>query len=310
MQNAFLYIASVITWGLTWYAIKFQLDIVHPSLSVSYRFFIASFVLYVFCVFTGRHKHKFTKNQYAFIALQGFFLFCFNYWLTYQSTFYLTSGIVALCFSTMTIMNIFGQYLFFKLPFNKKVVGGAAMGLFGIALVFYPEISTLDLSDKAVLGGLLCLLGTSSASLGNMVSYRNTRQNMPVILTSTYAMFFGACLTFTIAILFGAPITFDSSYHYIASLLFLAIFGSAVAFTCYLTLLSRIGADKAGYVAVIVPIVALAISTAFENYHWNIWSISGSVLILIGNVIAMTDKNAFRYLKLRPNWQLFKKNTP
>ncbi len=306
MRNALLYIASVMTWGLTWYAIKFQLGDVHPSLSVSYRFLLAAAVLYLFCVLTGRHHHKFTLRQHGFIALQGVFLFCINYWLTYQSTAFLTSGLVALCFSTMAIMNIFGQYFLFRLPFNRRVVIGAVMGLIGIMAVFYPEISHLSFTDTTVLGVALCLIGTFSASIGNMVSFRNTRAHMPVILTSTYAMLYGAAITFALALAFGAQITFDTSFGYLASLLYLSIFGSAIAFTCYLTLLSRIGADKAGYVAVLIPIVALTVSTIFEDYHWNIWSISGSALILLGNGIAMSDANAFKYLRLRAGWALLK----
>ena len=308
MQNLFLYIASVFLWGTTWYAIKFQLGDVHPTLSIAYRFLIAAALLYIFCVITGRHKLKFSFKQHGLIAAQGFFLFCFNYWMTYQSTSYLTSGLVALCFSTMTIMNIFGQFLFFRIPFDKKVVIGAFLGLIGMVFVFYPEIDKLSLDDSSMLGVTLCLGGTLSASIGNMLSFRNTRHSMPVILTSTYAMAYGALFTFILALSIQAPLSFEIETGYIVSLLYLAIFGSALAFTFYLTLMAKIGADKAGYVAVLVPVVALLISTIFENYHWNIWSVSGSVLILAGNAIAMINANPFRDLKRPKGWNIWNKN--
>lgn len=310
MKNLILYVASVLIWGSTWYAIKFQLGSVHPTLSVAYRFTLAALVLYAFCVLTKRHHQKFTIAEHSFIAAQGFLLFCFNYWLTYQSTAYLTSGLVALCFSTMTIMNIIGQTVFFKIPFDPRVTWGALLGLLGVGMVFYPEIGALNLSDGAFLGFILCLGGTLSAALGNMVSFRNTRANLPVILGTTYAMGYGAAFTYIIAIMLGAPFVFEFTVPYISSLVFLALFGSAIAFTCYLTLMANIGAAKAGYIAVLVPVVALAISTLFEGYQWTIWAICGSAFIITGNIISMTKATPFADLIRPKGWSLFKQNPP
>ena len=306
-NNLFLYLTSVLLWGMTWYAIKFQLGIVHPTVSVTYRFVLAAIFLYIFCYFTGRTKHKFTKKQHAFIALQGFMLFCFNYWLTYESTAYLTSGLVAVCFSTMTIMNIIFQSLFFRTAVNKNIMIGAALGLLGIALIFAPEVKNLDLEDDTFKGVLLCLAGTMAASLGNMASFRNTRSHMPVILTSTYGMMYGSLFSCLIAIGIGAEFTLDYSTGYIASLLFLSLFGSAVAFACYLSLVANIGADKAGYAAVLIPIVALIISTIFEGYVWSLIALIGVILTLLGNIIAIQCGNPLRHLKLPRGWSLFKR---
>ncbi len=290
MKNLSLYILTVLIWGSTWYVITFQLGTVEPFLSVSYRFLLAAVILFIFCALTGRLKVKFTPRQHGFAALQGLLLFCLNYWATYSSTSHLTSGLVALCFSTLIIFNIINQALFFKIPIRPWVVLGAAMGLCGIALVFQPEIKTLNLSDHTLVGIAWCVFGTALVSLGNMTAVRNGRDDMPVILTNTYGMLYGGLMAFALALATGAPLTFDPSFNYIWSLVYLAVLGSAVAFGCYLTLMRSIGADKAAYATVLFPVVALGVSTVFEGYVWTPQSIAGMVLILIGNVVAMKKR--------------------
>ncbi len=74
------------------------------------------------------------------------------------------------------------------------------------------------------------------------------------------------------------------------SLLYLALFGSVIAFGSYLTILGRIGPDRAGYIAVLFPIVALLFSTAFEGLTWELITVLGVGLVVVGNVIAMTRR--------------------
>jgi drug/metabolite transporter (DMT)-like permease len=289
MQNLILYIAAVLIWGSTWYAIKFQLGVVDPALSLAYRFMLAGALMAAYGLVSGRiHETHFTLRQWGFIGLQGFLLFFFNYWFTYQATFHMTSGLVAVAFSTISIMNIFNQRLVFGIPFSRQVVIGSALGLAGIGLVFWPEISqNLLTRDEILLGMILCGIGTYSASLGNMASMRNSRDGMPILMTTAYGMIFGAILSFITALASGAPLIFDVSAPYVISLFYLALFGSVAAFLSYLTLVARIGAGKAGYVGIVVPIVALIISTFFENYAWTPQAFFGIALVLTGNVLAL-----------------------
>lgn len=122
MPNTLLYVLTVLIWGSTWYAITFQIGHAHPLISISYRFFIAAVVLFIYLGANGRFKNmKFSKRQHAFIALQGLFLFCLNYWLNYVGTGYLTSGMVSIIFSTLTLMNIFNQRIFFKIKVKNRL---------------------------------------------------------------------------------------------------------------------------------------------------------------------------------------------
>ena len=286
MGNNFLYLATVLIWGSTWYAIKMQLGVVDPDLSVAYRFIVASAVLIAFCLATGRSL-RFAPRHHVFIAAQGLFLFCLNYWLFYYATFELTTGVVAVVFSLIMLMNILNGAVMFGTRVESRVLAAAGLGVVGLVLVFWDDLAALDLASGPMVGLGLSIVATYSASLGNMASLRNTRAGLPVIQTNALGMAYGAMFMTVLALSRGAPVDFEFTARYIGSLLYLAIFGSVLAFGFYLTLLARIGADRAAYAAVVFPIVALIISTFLEAFVWTVPALVGVALILGGNVLAV-----------------------
>ena len=260
-----------------------------PLLSVTYRFALASVLLLAFSRFTGR-KLRFARREHFYMALQGVFLFSVNYWLVYAAELHVTSGLVAIVFSTIVFMNVIVGALFIGAPVRSQVVFGASLGLLGVGLVFWPEVAGISLSDAAVLGLLLGLGGTLSASLGNITSARNQRAGLPVVQTNAFGMGYGALLMFLAAAITDAPLTFTPTVAYVGSLLYLSIFGSVLAFGAYLTLIGRIGADKASYNSMLFPLVALFISTLVEDYRWSAPALVGVALILAGNFLVLTRR--------------------
>jgi drug/metabolite transporter (DMT)-like permease len=100
-------------------------------------------------------------------------------------------------------------------------------------------------------------------------------------------MLYGAVFVAAVTFATGQRFAFDVSRRYIASLLYLALFGSALAFGAYLTLMRRIGADRASYTAVAIPVVALALSGAFEQLRWQLETVLGIALCLAGSVLML-----------------------
>lgn len=288
MQNALMYAATVLIWGSTWYMVKLQLGVVDPIVSVAYRFAIASVVLFGLIAITqGVRSLAMTRIQIFYAGLMGLFIFCLNYIFLYVGTLYIASGLVSICFSLIVIMNIFNQAIFLGIPIKRRVLAGGAMGLAGITLVFWHEVAGAEIKTATILGVALCLVGTYSSSLGNIISSRNSKAAMPIMQTNCIGMAFGAVFSLIIALASGAPINFDPSFTYIWTLLYLAIFGSIVAFWCYLSLIARLGADRAAYCSVLFPIVALTISTFFENYVWTVPAAAGLCLVVAGNVLVL-----------------------
>ncbi|MDC1288265.1 DMT family transporter [Gammaproteobacteria bacterium] len=279
--------SSVLIWGSTWYAIKFQLGVVAAEVSLVYRFGIAAFLLLLFCVVKGKSL-KFSVRQHGFIALQGLFLFSTNYLIFYWATGLLTSGIVALMFSTVILMNIVNGAVFMGSKVRLRVILGAGFGIAGIGAIFWAEVSGVGDNADTWRGLWMCLLATWFASLGNIVSARNQHNKIPVVQTNAWGMAYGAFFMAIFAAISGVPFNYDSSFSYSLSLLYLAVFGSILAFGAYLTLIGRIGADKTAYAAVLFPVIALGISTVFEDYEWTLRALFGFALVLLGNYIVLT----------------------
>lgn len=286
MNNRFLYTVTVLVWGTTWIGIEYQLGTVAPEVSVFYRYVLASLSLFAWCKWRGLNL-QFSARAHVRFVLLGLLLFGLNYILTYHAQQYITSALTAICFSTILWMNIINARIFFGVRAGKKVLAGSVFGIAGIVTLFLPQVEALSLSDATFYGAALCIIGAFIASLGNMVSQSAQRDGLPVVQSNAWGMLYGAIVTGAIAFGQGSTFNFDWSVGYVGSLVYLAIFGSVIAFGAYLKLLGRIGAHKAGYTMVMFPVVALVVSFLFEDLElgWNI--LAGVALVLIGNVLIL-----------------------
>ncbi|MEX2199951.1 MAG: DMT family transporter [Dongiaceae bacterium] len=286
MPTSLLYILTVLIWGSSWYAMLFQVGVVPVEQSIAYRFLFAGGLMLVFCLASGR-RLKFPLRDHLAFAAQGLALFTVNYLLFYYALPFLASGLLAVCFSTILVMNIVNGMILFGHRSDRAVGIGAAFGLAGIALLFWPEIARFEAGRGALLGLGLSLAATFCASLGNMVSVRHKASAVPVISSTAWGMSYGGFFTLLFALVVAPDFTFDPRLPYVASLLFLSLLGSVVAFTSYLTLVQRIGADRAAYATVLFPVIALALSTLYEDYRWTWPAIVGVALVILGNVIVL-----------------------
>ena len=286
----FLYGSTVIIWGTTWLAIKFQLGSVDPMVSVLYRFIVAALTLLIYCRLRGLNM-RFRLKDHIFMALQGLVLFSVNYWLIYLAEVHVTSGLVAVIFSSIVFMNMINGVVFMNSPIRFTVVLGGGIGIVGIVLVFWPQLTYFSLSDKTALGLVLSAVSTFMASLGNIISARHQKYNLPVIQTNAYGMTYGAGIMGIIILVLGKPFSFETSVLYISSLFYLSFFGTVIGFGCYLKLIGKIGADRAAYATMLFPIVALGISTVYENYQWAAHNIIGMTVVLIGNWLVLNKRS-------------------
>ena len=283
---AALFVISTSIWGSTWLAIKFQLGEVAPEWSVAVRFALAALLLGAWCSFT-RRPLRFDRRTHAFLALQGMLLFGLNYLGVYWAEQYATSGLVAVLFSTIVFMNPIGARLVFGTALTLRTLVAAALGVIGIALLFLPELTHARQGGTAALGIVFGLGATAIASGGNLAAMRNQAAGVPVLTGAAWAMAYGALVATAVALVMGVRWSIDLRAPYLVSLLYLAVFGSVVAFGAYLTLLKEVGSASASYVAVATPIVAMLLSTLFEAYRWTPVAVFGVVLAVAGNWLAL-----------------------
>lgn len=282
-----LYGLVVILWGSSWFGISLQLGVIEPEVSVAYRFLIAALVLLVWCVWR-QLPMRFGLRAHGLMFLMGTCLFCLNYVGFYFAIGHIASGLSAVAYSTIVIMNITFGALFLREPIRPRVVVGAVIGLIGITIVFWKDVSVSGVFSAGLFGLGWSLLATMCASFGNITSMAIQRMRVPVIQANAYGMCYGGLVTLVIVYSRGLPFEFDWTAKYVASLLYLAFFASVLGFTFYLTLLGRVGADRAAYASVLFPVVALSLSTVFEGYEWTLLSLAGVAVVLIGNLLVLT----------------------
>lgn len=284
MNFTFLYVAVVIIWGSTWYTIKLQLGVVEPMVSVTYRFALAAIILMIWCQYK-KLPMRYTLAEHLRMAALGLFLFSSNYAVFYEASVFITTGLVAVTFSTIIILNIINGALFLGNRVSLSTIAAGLIGITGIVLVFLPDFHRLN-----SFGIVLCAIGTLLASFGNIISASSQRRKLPVIQTNAWGMTYGA-LFLTLSVLWlDLPIRFEFTTVYIGSLVYLALFGSVLAFGSYLTLIGRVGPERAAYATVLFPIVALIISTFLEDYVWTLTAFFGVILVLIGNLLITSQK--------------------
>ena len=287
MKSAALYLVTVLIWGSTWLAIEFQLGDVAVEISLFYRFAIAAVLMWTF-VLIKKLPMQYSLRDHGFFALLALFNFGLNYLVLYWAQNYLTSAMASIAFSMLLLMNIINTRLFFAKPIAKRIYFGALLGVMGIASLFWPQIQQFNLSNGALVGLLLALSGTFVASLGNMVSVRNSQRNIGVLQGNAWGMLYSALGLAAYVLVSDVELTLNAPTSYWVSLLYLAVFGTVIAFACYFALLKNIGPERASYVIVLFPLVAVVLSTLFEGFEWQANTFIGFSLVLFGNAIVLT----------------------
>lgn len=295
MNNLFLYLLTLMIWSTTWLAVEFQIPesgaTVAPEVSVVYRYLIAALIIFSWCKLRGLNL-KFDRNTHLLFLMLGLTLFCLSYICVYVGQGFIVSALMAIIYSTISWLNIFNARLFMGTRTGWPIVSGSILGMGGLGLIFWPTIKELSLADVTIIGGLIGFSGAYCASLGNMISQTIQKRNVPVTQTNAWAMLYGALLTGAFSIGIGNEFTFDSSPKYIGALVYLSVFGSVIAFWAYLTLLGRIGANRAGYITIVAPVIAVVISVVFEGLEFSTLLIIGVVLVLVGNLSILNSRQS------------------
>jgi drug/metabolite transporter (DMT)-like permease len=134
------------------------------------------------------------------------------------------------------------------------------------------------------------LLATFFASIGMLISGQMQARKIPLIQSNAFSMLYGSLILITYISFSDISFSFSSSYSYVTSLIYLSVVASAIGFGVYLKLVGNIGADKASYVNIFTPTIALLLSTLFEDYIWSWTGLIGVVLIIFGNIIVLYAK--------------------
>ena len=282
----FLYGIVLFGWSTSWFPLKGQIGSVYPEISILWRFIIALIICFIISKLQKLNLIFPLKIHFK-MALMGFFMFSTNFTLFYYASEHVASGLLAVVWSTTSIINIFMVAIVTRSKPNYFQLLASAIGLFGITLIFIPELKVSELALESL---LMCIIGTVSFCSGNLVSRSLQNENIPVMSANSFGMLYGCFVLIIYALILDHPFRISFETSYLAGLLWLSVISTVLTFTCYLTLLGRIGPGRVGYATIVFPIFALIISTIFENYVWTPLAFIGVILVILGNLI-MTKSN-------------------
>ena len=255
-------------------------------MSVAYRFLLASLLIFTWC-HLRKLPLRFSARQHAWLVLFGLGAFGVSYVFVYYAEQHVASGLVAVGYSASPLLGMVGMRAFFGTPMTRRVALASVLGIAGIVAIFYPEISHMQGGTETAKGALFTALSVVIAAFGSIAAHRNQRAGLPLWQGMAWGMFYGGVSALLIGLATGKALSFEPTARYVLSLAYLTILGSIVAFASYLTLLKHIGVARAGYIGVMVPVVALFVSAAFEGLRFHALTWVGILISIAGNVIIL-----------------------
>jgi drug/metabolite transporter (DMT)-like permease len=281
-------------WGSTWLVIRDQLGVVPASWSVTYRFVAAGLAMFLYALVT-RTPLKVPRAAWGTILLVGIPQFVLNFNLVYRAEAYITSGLVAVIFGLLLVPNAILARVFLGQGLSRPFLLGSGVAMGGIALLFAHELKLDGGDNSAVILGIgLTLLAVLSASVSNVAQAVGPARELPVPTLLAWSMAVGTLANGVWAWVTAGPPVFDPRPGYMAGVLYLGLAASAFAFLAYYRIIREIGAARAAYSSVLVPVLAMALSTVFEGYQWSVVAGIGGVLTIAGLVVALSARKPSR----------------
>jgi drug/metabolite transporter (DMT)-like permease len=285
-----LFLIAVAIWSTTWHAILYQLAHTTPEVGVTLRFALAGALILAFAAWRG-DRLRCTVREHAWIALQGVFMYSLAYLAVYHAEKHVSTGLVAVGYSASPLVTGIGSWLMWRTPVGPRFLVGGALCIAGVALIFWPEFARVSASEATARGALFTVGAVLLSAVGSLASSRNAERGLPFWSALGWGMLYGAALSCAVVVASGQSFALPPVASWWASLAYLAIAGSVIAFACYVTLQHRVGPGAASTVGVMTPVFALVISALFEGFVPVLLTWIGAALAVAGNVLI-----------LRPRW--------
>jgi drug/metabolite transporter (DMT)-like permease len=282
-----LFAVAVLVWGTTWHAILYQLAVWPPEYGVAARFGLAALVVFGVALWRGDPLRLPVGHQRR-VALQGVFMYGLAYLCVYHAERHVPSGLVAVGYATSPLLAGLGAWALWRTPLTARFIAGGVLGAIGVALIFAPELATVDRSPTAGTGLLFTVGAVALSAVGALSASRNGHHGLPFWPTLAWGLAWGAGTAAVVAVAtVPLPTAWPTAPSWWLSLAYLSVAGTVVAFGAFLTLQHRLGPGKASTIGVMTPVVALAVSTAFEGFRPGVLTLAGATLTVAGNVLML-----------------------
>ena len=281
-----LFALCILIWGTTWFAITAQIEVLAPEFGVAIRFGLAAVVLLAWCRWRGLTP-RFAPRVHVLVIVHGLTCFYASSVCIYQAERFVASGVVAVGFAASPLFGLVLARLFLGTRMSGRVALGGLAGVAGVVLIFWHEFTRLEATRQVLWGAELTMVSVLLSCLSTIAAAGYHRQGVTGWFPLACAMAWGAGASLVHALVLGIPWHWSWHVGFLASLAWLALAGSILAFGAFYALVHRVGAAKAGYTGVLTPVVALTVSSALENFLWTGLTVAGIAVAILGNVVAL-----------------------
>jgi drug/metabolite transporter (DMT)-like permease len=289
-----LFCLPVCVWSTTFFVITLQLNsATTPAYAVALRFMCAAILLFMWLGARGE-PIRLSRAHHKITAASGVFAYGVSYVLTYLSELVIPSGLVAIAFTLLVFLTPLFAHIAHGSAITKQTWIGGSLGVFGVVLIFIPDLIGTDAGKIAAWGVGAMLIAAIVSSIASVLSIQLNNEGAPVITYTAWAMFYGATATFVYALLAGQRLEFDTRLSFWLSFAYLTLAGTILAFLCYLTLLKREGAARTMYISVLSPVGALIVSVLFERLRPSLLTWIGVAVALLGAWYTLSRKPAIK----------------
>ncbi|MDQ2872057.1 MAG: EamA family transporter [Candidatus Eremiobacteraeota bacterium] len=282
---AYIFMCSI--WGTTWLAIKIGLQYLPPIAGAGLRFVVAGLVLYAVAVSMRKLPVRGTM-PWKLIVLLATFLFGLNYMLTYTAETRLSSGLVAVLFGVLPFfMFAMGHYLIGERTTVRTWIG-ALLAFAGVAVI------SLAGDVRGSFWFALAAIGAAASSaFANVYAKRHSDVD-PIVVLPPAMLLAGVVMTILGAIVERPDVSRALLPQSIGAVLYLAVFGSGIAFFLNLWLLQRIEAWIVGLSALIIPVLAVIVGIVFGGEAFGVRELAGAAFVIAGVWIALAREKNMR----------------
>jgi drug/metabolite transporter (DMT)-like permease len=294
---AALYALICLIWGSTWLAIKIGLVGVPPFLAAGIRFMLSTLLVGVGLALTRRGL-RLTRDEKICVLSVGLLVFWLDYAAVYWAETKISSGLTAVLFSTMPLItSLLSVYWMRTETLSPRKLTGILVGVFGTVLLFWPH-ERLGFPQAL---GMLAALGASLCAAINLVMMKRYGHDADPYLVNFFGMALGAACLIAMSAALENWSAVTWSRNNVLSLVYLAVFGSVIAFSAYYYLIKRMDATIVSLSTLIIPIVALALGHAFLDEIVTPRSLAGIATIVAGVAVAIVPSNPKRASDVAPS---------
>lgn len=286
-------------WGTTWIAIKITLEGIPPFYGAAARFIIAIVALYLFAKL-NKINLSFSKKYFVTIAFSSFLMYVFDYGLIYWGEQYLSAGVTSIFFATFSIFTvIWANFIFKSDHFRWNTFVGILLGFIGILIVFLNQLVKTQFNKMVFIGSLAIIIGAAGGAMAVVIIQKYAKAANPVAIT-LHQMLLGVGYLVFLGLLFEDYSTIELNKRIVGAVIYLGLFGSAIAFTIYYWMLKKISAITLSTIIYITPIVAIIFDFIVLDEAISPRSILGTIVIFSG--IAMSQIHQWNFLNKKRNY--------